>query len=117
MLYNYLPMLMAAPPAANGEAAPVNPLMQFLPIILMFVILWFLIIRPQRNQQKKQLEMLNNIKIHDTVVTTGGIIGKVVNIKKEKNILVVRIDETNNTKIEIQRHAIAGVISNEEVKS
>lgn len=115
MISMFLPVMQEAASAANGAegAAPVNPLMKFIPIILMFGILWFLIIRPQKNQQKKHQEMLNNIQIHDTVVTTGGIIGKVINIKKDKNILVLRVDETNNTKLEIQRHAIAGKISND----
>jgi len=80
---------------------------------LMFLILYFLIFRPQRKKQKQHQGMIDNLKIHDTVVTTGGIIGKIVNIKKEKNILVIRVDETTNTKIDIQRNAIAGVISEE----
>ncbi|MFC1887490.1 preprotein translocase subunit YajC [Candidatus Cloacimonadota bacterium] len=90
--------------------------MQFLFTMgLMFVVLYFLIFRPQRKKQKDHQNMIENLKIHDTIVTTGGIIGKIVNIKKEKNILVIRVDETNNTKIEFQRNAVAGVIS-EEVK-
>ena len=59
--------------------------------------------------------MIDNLKINDKIITTGGMIGKIVNIKKDKNILVVRVDETNNTKIEFQRNAVSGVI-NEEVK-
>ena len=90
--------------------------MQFLFTMgLMFLVLYFLIFRPQRKKQKAHQNMIANLKIHDTVVTTGGMIGKIVNIKKEKNILVIRVDETTNTKIEFQRHAIAGVI-NEEIK-
>jgi len=90
--------------------------MQFLFTMgLMFLVLYFLIFRPQRKKQKDHQNMIDNIKIHDTIITTGGIIGKIVNIKKEKNIIVLRVDETNNTKIDIQRNAVAGVI-NEESK-
>jgi preprotein translocase subunit YajC len=90
--------------------------MQFLFTMgLMFVVLYFLIFRPQRKKQKDHKNMIDNLKIHDTIITTGGIIGKIVNIKKDKTILVVRVDETNNTKIEFQRNAVSGVIS-EEVK-
>jgi len=105
---NYL-ILEAAPQAGGGS-------MQFLFTMgLMFLVLYFLIFRPQRKKQKEHQKMIENLKIHDTIITTGGIIGKIVNIKKDKNILVVRVDETNNTKIEFQRNAVAGVI-NEEVK-
>ena len=91
-----------------------NMLAQFFPFILMFAILYFLIIRPQKKKQKNHQNMIDNVKVHDTVITNGGIIGKVVNIKKEKNILVVRVDETNNTKIEFQRNAIVEIIKDEK---
>ena len=93
-----------------------NMLTQFLPFILMFGILYFLIIRPQRKKQKDHQQLLESLKIHDNVLTNGGIYGKVLNFKKDKTIVVLRIDEATNTKIEIQRGAIAGII-NEEKKS
>ena len=104
---NYL--ILEAAPQGGGS-------MQFLFTMgLMFLVLYFLIFRPQRKKQKEHQNMIENLKIHDTIITTGGIIGKIVNIKKDKNILVVRVDETNNTKIEFQRNAVSGVI-NEEAK-
>jgi preprotein translocase subunit YajC len=102
-------LLMAAPPA-GAEGGQVNPIMQFIPFIFMFVILYLLIIRPQRKRQKEMEEMINNLQQHDKVITTGGIIGVIVNIKKDKNTVVLKVDDTNNTKIEVQRNAIAGVI-------
>ncbi len=77
---------------------------------LMFAIIYFLIIRPQKKKQKEHQSMLDSLKVHDNVITTGGIFGKVTNIKKEKNIVVLRIDETTKTKIEVQRAAIAGIV-------
>ncbi len=100
----------------TGGTAQPNMIAQFFPFILMFVILYFLIIRPQRKKQKDHQQMLENIKVNDMVVTNSGIIGKIMNIKKEKNIVVLRVDETTNTKIEFQKGAIAGKI-NEEKKS
>ena len=116
MIFN---LLMAGSTATSGTggAAQVNPIMQFLPFIFMFVILWFLIIRPQRKRQKEMEHMLNELKIQDKVITTGGIYGIVVNIKKEKNIVVLKIDDTNNTKIEVQKSAIAGVITGDKEKN
>lgn len=104
--------LMAAP-AAEGGAQP-NPLMLLFPYALVFLIIWFMIFRPQRKRQKEMDEMMNNLKIHDQIITTGGIYGTIVNIKKEKNIVVIRVDETTNAKIEIQRSSIAGVIKQDK---
>ncbi|MDP8210795.1 MAG: preprotein translocase subunit YajC [Candidatus Stygibacter australis] len=116
MILNLL-MATSAATSGTGEAAQGNPFMQFIPFIFMFVILWFLIIRPQRKRQKETEHMLNELKIQDKVITTGGIYGKVVNIKKEKNIVVLKIDDATNTKIEIQKSAIAGVIAGDKEKN
>lgn len=105
--------LMSAAPVAEGAAQP-NPLMQLFPFALMILILWFMIIRPQRKRQKEMEDMINNLSIHDHVITSGGIYGTIVNIKKEKNIVVIRVDETTNTKIEIQKSSIAGVIKQDK---
>ncbi|MBT3756059.1 MAG: preprotein translocase subunit YajC [Candidatus Cloacimonetes bacterium] len=102
---------------AAGDAAKPNPIMQFLPFILMFVILYFLIIRPQRKRQKEHQGLLDNLKINDEVTTNAGIVGKIVNIKKDKNTVVLRVDDTTGTKIEFVRSAIAGVVTDEKPKS
>lgn len=73
------------------------------PLALIFLIFYFILIRPQQKQQKDFKKMLDNIKKNDAVVTTGGIHGTVVNVK-EKTFLV-RIDE--NTRVEIDKSAVA----------
>ncbi len=93
-----------------------NMLAQFFPFILMFGILYLLIIRPQRKRQKELKAMLENLQINDVVITNGGIVGKITNIKKEKNIVVLRVDETTNTKIEFQKSAIVGLVNPEDKK-
>ena len=80
----------------------------------MILVFYFLLIRPQKKQQKKMEEMHNSLKINDIVVTNSGMIGKVVNIKKDKDTVVVRVDDTTNTKIEFQKQAIAGVMNEEK---
>ena len=102
---------------ATETAAKPNMLAQFFPFILMFGILYLLIIRPQKKKQKEAQNMLENLKINDIVITNGGMIGKIVNIKKEKNLIVLRVDETTNTKIEFQKNAIAGLVPQEEKKA
>ena len=81
-------------------------LFMYVPIVLIF---YFLIIRPQRQQQKKIKEMLANLKKNDEVITTSGIHGTVV-IVKEKTV-VLRVDE--GCRIEFDRESIAVVISTE----
>ena len=109
-------LLQAGTQAADGAAKP-NPIAQFLPFVLMFVILYFLIIRPQRKRQKEQKLLIDNLKINDEVITNAGMMGKIVNIKKDKNTIVLRVDDTTGTKIEFQRSSIAGVVSDEKPKA
>ncbi|MCK9328873.1 MAG: preprotein translocase subunit YajC [Candidatus Cloacimonetes bacterium] len=85
-----------------------------LPMILMFGVIYLMILKPQQKQKKEHQAMLNNLKINDKVITSSGIIGKITNIKEDKNILVIRVDETTNTKIEFQKSSIVGVIEKEE---
>jgi len=99
---------------AQAAAPQPNMLGSLVPFFLMFIILYVLIILPQRKKQKAHQQMLQNMKINDKVITSGGIYGKVVNFKKDKTIVVLRIDDTTNTKIELQRSAIAGIINDEK---
>lgn len=94
---------------AAGQQQP-NPLVSLFPFILIFVILYFMIIRPQKKKYKEHQTMIDNLKMHDVVITNGGMIGKIVNIKNDKNTVVLRVDETSNTKIEFQKSAIAGIV-------
>ncbi len=89
------------------EGAPqVNPLVQFMPIILMFVIFYFLLIRPQQKKQKDLQAMIAGIKKGDKVVTSGGILGVVSSIQDDYVVLTVG---DSDTKIEILKSAIAGL--------
>ena len=107
-------IILQAGTQAAGDAVKPNMVAQFFPFILMFVILYFLIIRPQRKRQKDQQPLIDNLKINDEVMTNAGIIGKIVNIKKDKNTIILRVDDTTGTKIEFQRSAIAGIVNNEK---
>ena len=59
---------------------------QFLPMILIFVVFWFFLIRPQRKKDKEAQEMLNSLKVGDRVCTIGGIYGTITNIRDENTI-------------------------------
>ena len=78
--------------AANSVAALVTT---FLPMVLIFVVFWFFLIRPQRKKDKKVKEMLNSLKAGDRVCTIGGIYGTIVGIKDDTVTLAVGRDNTN----------------------
>ena len=82
-----------------------SPMLNFLPLILIFVVFYFLLIRPQKKQEKERQKMLSALTKNQEVVTSGGIHGTVVNIKDKTVIL--RVDD--NVKIEIDRSAVAYV--------
>ena len=95
---NYLLM---AQPAAQGGAQP-NPLMTLLPFILIIVVFYFFMIRPQMKRQKEVAAFRNSLQKGDKVVTTGGIYGKIVEIKD--NYILLQIDD--NVKIRVDKNAI-----------
>nr|WP_295912284.1 preprotein translocase subunit YajC [uncultured Bartonella sp.] len=91
--------------AAGGSTGEVSTLMTFAPFILIFVIMYFLIIRPQRNQMKKRQEMLNAIRRGDTVITEGGLIGRVTKVVGDANG-EVEIEIAENTRVRVLRAKI-----------
>lgn len=95
-------LLMAAP--QGGEAG--NPILSFLPIILMFVVFYFLLIRPQTKRQKEAEKMRSEIKKGDHIITNGGIHGTIEGIKDND---VVLIKTATDTKLHVSRSAIATV--------
>lgn len=95
----------------NQAAGTQNPIMAFFPFILMIAIFYFLIIRPQQKKQKEHIKMLDSLQIHDKVIISGGIYGKVSALKPDKGTVVIEIDETNKTKIEVQRSSIVTILN------
>ena len=86
------------------EAAP-SPILQFLPLIFLFVIFYFLMIRPQQKRQKEHANLLKNLEKNDEVITAGGVHATVASIG-DKTVMI-RIAE--NVKIEIDKGSIATV--------
>lgn len=97
---------------ANGSAPSGGSLLRtFIPLIAMVLIFYFLIMRPQKKQEKQTAEMRNSIAVGDEIVTIGGIIGSVLIIKDDKLMI-----ETGNdrTKLTILRSAVREVMKAEE---
>jgi preprotein translocase subunit YajC len=88
-------------------------LMSFLPIILMFVVLYFLMIRPQMKRQKEQKSMMDALAKGDEVVTAGGILGKVTKVTDG----YVTLEIANGTEIIVQKSAISTLLPKGTIKS
>ncbi|UOF92734.1 preprotein translocase subunit YajC [Fodinisporobacter ferrooxydans] len=82
-----------------------STVVQFLPLILLFVVFYFILIRPQQRNQKKRTAMLSTLKKGDQVVTIGGINGTITDIDDEK--VTLRVSETS--RIVFERSSISSV--------
>jgi len=89
----------------SGTAALVN----FLPIIAIGLVFYFMVIGPANKQRKKTAEMLSALKKGDRVITTGGIYGTIQGVEAE----VVYLKISENVKVKVARSAISGVVSGE----
>ena len=78
--------------AANGGNGLLSTLMTFGPFILIFVAMYFLMIRPQKKKQKEEQRMRNSIRVGDEITTIGGIRGRIVNIKEEEFVIETGAD-------------------------
>ena len=89
----------------QAAAAP-SPLTMLLPFAVMFVIFYLLVFRPQSQARKDHETMLKGLKKNDEVVTTGGLIGTVVNVKPDA--VTLRVDE--NVRVDVERSAVARLL-------
>ena len=84
---------------------------QFIPLILIFAIMWFLLIRPQQKKLKEHRAMVESLRRGDQVVTQGGLIGKVSKVKDDDEI---EVEIANGVKVRVVRGTIAQVLSKTE---
>ncbi|MGL4405953.1 MAG: preprotein translocase subunit YajC, partial [Notoacmeibacter sp.] len=91
--------------AQTAAAGGADMLVSLLPFVLIFIIMWFLIIRPQRAQAKKRDEMLKNIRRNDTIITGGGVIAKVTKVVEGEPELEVEI--AAGVKVKLLRSMVA----------
>jgi preprotein translocase subunit YajC len=108
-MHTYFIMLMLllaqAQLAAPAGAGP-NPLASFIPIILIFVIMYFVLFRPQMRRQKEQQRLVSALKTGDRVVTSAGIHGMITNVKDT----TVTVKVADNVKIEMDKSAVTNVL-------
>ena len=92
-----------------------SPWMSLMPIFLMIFIFYLLLIRPQRKMQRQKQEMLGALQKHDQVITRGGVIGTIIEVRSDKDEVLVEI--AKGTRIRVRRGAIEGVFTPEESKA
>ena len=80
-----------------------SPLVQLFPLALIFIIFYFLLIRPQKQKEREHQKMIEGVNKNDEIVTLSGIHGTIVNVKEKT--LILRIDE--NVKMEIEKSSVA----------
>lgn len=98
----------AAPPAGSQSGQSQNPLMAFLPMILLVVVFYFILIRPQQQRAKQQNKMISTLKSGDEVITAAGIVGTVVTVK-DKTVTIRSAD----AKFEVTKASITEVTPKE----
>ena len=100
---------------APQGAAPADGggiLLQFMPLILMFAVFWFLLIRPQQKRAKAHREMLANLKKGDRIITQGGFIGRILELDDEQLLL-----ECGEAKLKLSRGAVGGLLQEQNAKT
>lgn len=104
-MFTDLAYAMGAPGGSGGQGG--SPLLSFLPIILIFVIFYFLLIRPQQKRAKEHRNLLANLKEGDEVLTSGGIYGRITGIKDDK----ITVEISDKVRVKVNRGHISGVVN------
>lgn len=98
---------------AAASSDPTGGLMQFLPLILMFVVLWFLMIRPQMKKAKEHKALIEALARGDEVVTQGGIVGRITKVGES----YVTVEIAEGTEVVVQKPSIGLVLPKGTLKS
>ena len=99
---------MINPAFAQTAAQQPSMLASFIPLILIFLIFYFLLIRPQQKKQKEHKVLLSQIKRGDEILTSGGIVGKVMKVDNEEKLTV---EISQNVNVIVYRSTVADVIN------
>jgi preprotein translocase subunit YajC len=97
--------------AADPAAGVAGAFGSFVPLILIFGIMYFLLIRPQQKKLKEHKAMVEALRRGDQIVTQGGVIGKVTKVQDDG---IVEVEIADNVKVKVMRHTIATVLNKTE---
>lgn len=99
-------------PAEGPEKPQPNPWVQMLPFFIILIVMYLLLFRGPRRKQQEHQKMVSSLKKNDRVRTIGGIYGTVVDVRPDE--IILKVDESTNTKIRVVPSAIATVVSDEK---
>ncbi len=108
MQLNSFPSILAQAAPAAGQ--PQNPVMAFLPMILLVVVFYFILIRPQQKRAKELRKLLESLKSGDEVVTAAGIVGTVITVKDRTVTL-----RSGDAKFEVTKASVSEIIADTNV--
>ncbi|MEM1138513.1 MAG: preprotein translocase subunit YajC [Pseudomonadota bacterium] len=103
--------MLISPAYAQAAATAPNPILQLLPLVAIFAIFYFLIIRPQQKRMKEHREMVAAVRRGDRVVTSGGIIGKVTKVMEDDKLTVEIAD---GVRVEVVKATLSDVLTKGE---
>ena len=95
------------------DASPSGGLVSFLPLILIFAVFYFMLIRPQMKRAKEHKKLVSELSKGDEVVTNGGLLGKITDVSES----FVTLELADNIKIKLQRHAVTNVMPKGTINS
>jgi preprotein translocase subunit YajC len=108
-------VLFAAENAGGGGSFGI--LNAMFPLIIIFALFYFMLIRPERRRKAEMTQMLDQLKNKDRVITAGGIKGVIVNVQQGSDEVTLRVDENTNTKLRVLRSSIARVIRDDAAEA
>ncbi len=103
--------------AAGATADPTGGLMGMLPILLMFIVLWFVMIRPQMKKAKEQQKMVSELAKGDEVITQGGITGRIAKVGENYLSLEVAEGKDGPVVITVQKNAVGALLPKGTLKN
>ena len=98
---------------AQADAASPGGLMSFLPLIVIFAVFYFMLIRPQMKRPKEHKQLVSQLSKGDEVITNGGLLGKITDVSET----FVTLELADNLQIKLQRQAVANVMPKGTIKS
>jgi preprotein translocase subunit YajC len=106
-------LISTAAAQAQGAAGQPSFIASFLPLILIFVVFYFLLIRPQAKRAKEHRAMIAALEVGAEVVTSGGILGKVTEVGEQ----IITVEIADGVRVKVQRHTVAQVLPKGTLKS
>jgi len=103
--------MLVTPAYAQAAGGAGGALASFIPLILIFAIMYFLLIRPQQKKLKDHQKMVEGLRRGDQVITQGGLIGKVTKVKEDNE---VEVELAPNVKVRVVKNTVAQVVSKTE---